>query len=154
MSFDSIENHIHKIRGMPIMLDFHLAILYGVETKRLNEQVRRNIKPESYSRNSSWGPKAQRKRAFPERGIMDLYGERRKCSLREILQGFWAGIEFLMQDLVQRYLKWNDSRHAESHFRFLWIMPKKGQKNLKADTKAELRQKFTLWLHLILVCQN
>ena len=50
MSFDSIENHIHKIRGMPIMLDFHLAILYGVETKRLNEQVRRNIKrfPDSF----------------------------------------------------------------------------------------------------------
>jgi hypothetical protein len=44
-------------------------------------------------------------RVFPERGIMDLYGERRKCSLREISQGFWAGIEFLMQDLVQRYLK-------------------------------------------------
>ena len=34
---------IHTIRGRQVMLDRDLAILYGVETKRLNEQVRRNI---------------------------------------------------------------------------------------------------------------
>ena len=38
-----IENLIHIIRGQQVMLDSDLARLYGVETKRLNEQVKRNI---------------------------------------------------------------------------------------------------------------
>ena len=38
-----IENEILVMRGQQVMLDRDLAELYGVETKRLNEQVRRNI---------------------------------------------------------------------------------------------------------------
>ena len=34
---------IYEFRGYKVMLDFDLADLYGVETKRLKEQVRRNI---------------------------------------------------------------------------------------------------------------
>ena len=34
---------IYVIRDQKVMLDEDLAELYGVETKRLNEQVRRNI---------------------------------------------------------------------------------------------------------------
>ena len=37
-----IENMIYEIRGVQVMLDSDLAILYGVETKRINEAVRRN----------------------------------------------------------------------------------------------------------------
>jgi len=37
-----IENKIYEIRGQKVMLDFDLAEMYGVETKRLKEQVRRN----------------------------------------------------------------------------------------------------------------
>ena len=40
---DQIEPLIHEIRGQRVMLDHDLAALYGVPTKRLNEQVRRNI---------------------------------------------------------------------------------------------------------------
>ena len=39
---ESIEAKILFIRGQKVMLDADLAELYGVETKRLNEQVRRN----------------------------------------------------------------------------------------------------------------
>ncbi|MDY0124209.1 ORF6N domain-containing protein [Sulfurimonas sp.] len=39
----TIENKIYTIRGMQVMVDRDLAILYGVETRRLNEQVKRNI---------------------------------------------------------------------------------------------------------------
>lgn len=39
---ERIENSIILIRGEKIMLDADLAILYGVSTKRLNEQVKRN----------------------------------------------------------------------------------------------------------------
>ena len=38
-----IENLIHVIRGQQVMIDSDLARLYGVETRRLNEQVKRNI---------------------------------------------------------------------------------------------------------------
>ncbi len=37
-----IENMIYEIRGKQVMLDSDLAKLYGVETKRINEAVRRN----------------------------------------------------------------------------------------------------------------
>lgn len=38
-----IENMIYIIRGQKVMLDSDLAKLYGVETKRLKEQVKRNL---------------------------------------------------------------------------------------------------------------
>ena len=40
---DIIKSKIHLIRGEQVMLDSDLAELYGVETKRLNEQVKRNM---------------------------------------------------------------------------------------------------------------
>ncbi len=45
-----IQQKIFEIRGEKVMLDFDLAILYSVETKRLNEQVKRNFKrfPEDF----------------------------------------------------------------------------------------------------------
>ena len=39
-----IQNKIYLIRGHKVMLDRDLAELYCVETRRLNEQVKRNIK--------------------------------------------------------------------------------------------------------------
>jgi hypothetical protein len=41
---ERIENKILLIRGQKVILDRDLAELYGVETRRLNEQVKRNIK--------------------------------------------------------------------------------------------------------------
>jgi hypothetical protein len=41
---DNILSKIYLIRGMKVMLDRDLAELYGVETKRLKEQVRRNLR--------------------------------------------------------------------------------------------------------------
>ena len=43
MQLQKIESKIFEIRGQKVMLDFDLAELYGVETKRLKEAVRRNI---------------------------------------------------------------------------------------------------------------
>lgn len=40
----SIQNRIHEIRGERVMLDFDLAALYEVETKVLNQAVKRNVK--------------------------------------------------------------------------------------------------------------
>jgi hypothetical protein len=43
MELEILKNTIFEIRGNRVMLDFHLAELYEVEVKRLNEQVKRNI---------------------------------------------------------------------------------------------------------------
>ena len=47
----SIENMIYEIRGKQVMLDSDLALLYGVETKRINEAIKRNTEkfPERFS---------------------------------------------------------------------------------------------------------
>jgi len=46
-----IEQRIYTIRGVRVILDSDLAALYGVPTKRLNEQYRRNRKrfPEDFA---------------------------------------------------------------------------------------------------------
>ena len=46
----SIQNRIYELRGQRVMLDFDLAQLYEVETKVLNQAVKRNIKrfPEDF----------------------------------------------------------------------------------------------------------
>ena len=46
----AIQSKIYEIRGERVMLDFDLAILYGVETRVLNQSVRRNIErfPEDF----------------------------------------------------------------------------------------------------------
>ena len=47
---DSIESKIFNIRGKQVMLDRDLAVLYGVETKVLNQAVKRNLErfPEDF----------------------------------------------------------------------------------------------------------
>ena len=40
--FNRIESKVLLVRGQRVMLDATLADLYGVATKRFNEQVRRN----------------------------------------------------------------------------------------------------------------
>ena len=88
---ERVERNILLIRGHRVMLDTDLAILYGVPTKRLNEQVRRNKKrfpsdfmfqltPEEVERlrsqfaTSKSGPGGRRYRpyAFTEQGVAML----------------------------------------------------------------------------------
>ncbi len=46
----TIQNLIYEIRGNKVMLDSDLAMLYQVQTKMLNQAVKRNIKrfPEDF----------------------------------------------------------------------------------------------------------
>ena len=84
-----IQNLIYEIRGHKVMLDSDLARLYGVETKRLNEAVKRNIKRfpinfmfqlnkeefknlKSQIATSSWGGVRKLPYAFTEHGITML----------------------------------------------------------------------------------
>ena len=84
-------NKIYLIRGQKVMLDEDLAELYQVETKRLNEQVRRNIErfPDDFMfklthnefenlksqfATSSWGGRRKLPLAFTEQGVSMLSG--------------------------------------------------------------------------------
>ena len=64
--FLQIEPLIRTIRGQQVLLDSDLAILYGVETKRLNQQVKRNIE------------------RFPEDFMFQLTQEEVTCSRSQI----------------------------------------------------------------------
>jgi len=84
-----IRNKIYVVRGQKVMLDEDLAAMYGVETRRLNEQVKRNRKrfPRDFmftltgkefenlmSQNatSSWGGRRKLPYAFTEQGVAML----------------------------------------------------------------------------------
>jgi ORF6N domain. len=42
MELQVIQNRIFEVRGCRVMLDFHLAELYQVETRALKQAVKRN----------------------------------------------------------------------------------------------------------------
>jgi hypothetical protein len=82
-------HRIFIIRGMKIMIDEDLAQLYGVLTRRLNEQVKRNKKRfpkdfcfrmtqkdidilKSHFATSSWGGRRKLPLAFTEQGVAML----------------------------------------------------------------------------------
>jgi len=44
MQITTLQSKIHDIRDQKIILDFDLAMLYEVETRVLNQSVKRNIK--------------------------------------------------------------------------------------------------------------
>ena len=86
-----VQQMIHVIRGERVILDSDLAALYGVETKVLNKQVKRNIErfPEDFmfqltnqevtnlrfqNGTTSWGGSRYLPHAFTEEGVAMLSG--------------------------------------------------------------------------------
>ena len=86
-----IQSKIFEIRGYKVILDFDLSEMYRVETKRLNESVKRNIKRfpsdfmfqlskdewknlKSQFATSSWGGTRKLPYAFTEQGVAMLSG--------------------------------------------------------------------------------
>lgn len=84
-----IASKIYQIRNQRVMLDNDLAELYQVETRRLNEQVKRNISRfpddfmfqltteewenlKSQNATSSWGGRRKLPYAFTEHGVLML----------------------------------------------------------------------------------
>ena len=91
MVIDDIQSRIHTIHGVQVMLDSDLAECYGVEVRRLNEQVKRNIErfPEMFCfqltgddmkilksqfATASWGGRRTKPYAFTEQGVAMLAG--------------------------------------------------------------------------------
>ena len=74
----AIENMILNIRGQQVLLDHDLARLYGVETKRLNEQVKRNME------------------RFPEDFMFQLTKDELINLKSQFVTSSWGGIGFLL----------------------------------------------------------
>lgn len=89
MELQIIQNKIYEIRGHRVMLDFELAEMYNVETRVLNQSVKRNIKrfPSDFMFQltnlefenlisqfvtSSWGGVRKLPYAFTEQGVTML----------------------------------------------------------------------------------
>ncbi|MDQ0641665.1 hypothetical protein QF042_005230 [Pedobacter sp. W3I1] len=81
-----IVNKIYLFRGVKVMLDSDLAELFGVETKRLKEQVRRNIE------------------RFPEHFMFELTKEE-----NEVLRSQFVTLE---QGKYSKYLPFAFSEHG------------------------------------------
>jgi hypothetical protein len=86
---EEIQQRIFIIRGHRVMIDADIAVLYGVTTKRLNEQVKRNLKRfpsdfmfqlnekefenlRSHFATSSWGGRRYLPYVFTEHGAIML----------------------------------------------------------------------------------
>ena len=89
VKIENIQEKIFTIRGVQVMLDRDLAKLYQVETRRINEQVKRNIERfpddfmfqlneeefkilKSHFATSSWGGIRKLPYAFTEQGVYML----------------------------------------------------------------------------------
>jgi hypothetical protein len=74
---ENLTNRIYYIRGEKVMLDFDLAMLYGVETKVFKQAVRRNIK------------------RFPEDFMFVLTRQKLNNLRSQIVTSSWGGIRYL-----------------------------------------------------------
>jgi hypothetical protein len=73
MELEQIKQSIHEIRGKKVILDFELAKMYQVETKRLKESVRRN------------------KRRFPSDFMFELSTEEWVVLRSQFASSSWGG---------------------------------------------------------------
>lgn len=74
---EEIRNRIYEIRGRQVMLDKDLAELYGVETKVLNQAVKRNAK------------------RFPDDFMFKLKNEEWEILRSQFVTSSWGGIRYL-----------------------------------------------------------
>jgi ORF6N domain len=103
VAVEAIASHILPMRGLRVMLDADLAALYGVQTRRLNEQVRRN------------------RERFPQDFIFELTPEEFADLKSQFATSSWGGrrklpLAFLtsLRLLPQRLQQVREVRHAHS----------------------------------------
>ena len=91
-----VQNLIYEIRGQKVMLDSDLARLYQVETKVLNQAVRRNIK------------------RFPEDFMFQLNNKEFANLKSQIVTSSWGGRSILRAFVkVREYLLMTSTVSAE-----------------------------------------
>ena len=138
-----ISSRIYLIRRKKVMLDEDLAELYDVETRRLNEQVKRNIlrfpkdfmfqltkmefeNLKSQSATSRWGGRRKLPNAFSEQGVAMLSGvlhsDRAIKVNIQIMRVFTQMREMLQthKDVLTK-LEQLESKDLEQDDKIIWI---------------------------------
>ena len=131
MELQIIRNMIHEIRSVYVMLDFDLASMYQVETRRLNEAVKRNIErfPHDFMfqltqeeasnlisqfATSSWGGTRKLPYVFTQEGVAMLSGILRSPKAIEvnisIMRAFVSMRQFLLNN-ISRIEEISELRH-------------------------------------------
>lgn len=113
-----IKTRIYTFRGKQVLLDRDLAEMYGVEVKRLNESVKRNIKrfPEDFAfflneeelailksqiATSSWGGDRKAPRVFTEQGVAMLSSVLRSDTAIEVNIRIMRAFVAIRQQIAQ-----------------------------------------------------
>ncbi|HRD37705.1 MAG TPA: ORF6N domain-containing protein [Bacteroidia bacterium] len=149
---------IYLLRGHKIMLDSDLAGLYGVETKRLKEQVKRNITRfpsdfmfqltlkefeilRSQIATSSWGGARHLPMAFTEQGVAMLssvLNSEKAIEVNIIIIRVFTKIRQTIMDVAQLRLAFeeikkkteNNTKNIEVVFQYLDELLEKNKKSI------------------------
>jgi hypothetical protein len=82
MEPETIQSSIYELRGVKVMLDFELAALYQVETRSLNQAVKRNMK------------------RFPKDFMFQLSGNEWENLKSQFVISSWGGSPFTLGKLL------------------------------------------------------
>ena len=165
----AVISKIHVIRGQKVMIDEDLAELYEVQTKRLNEQVKRNndrfpedfmfqlTKPEfeilkSQNATSSWGGRRIPPYAFTEHGVLMLSSVlKSKKSIEvniQIMRIFTKMRELLMshKDLILKIEKIENNLEGQGHeikvlFEYLKKLMTEKEQKIEQESRKKIGYK-------------
>lgn len=155
LNTNNIKEKIYSIRNVQVMLDSDLAVLYNVTSKRLNEQVKRNIDrfPEEFMfqltkyeleilrsqfATTSWGGRRYLPFAFTEQGVAMLSGVLKsetaiKVSI-QIMNAFVAMRKFINSNaLVFQRLDKVEIKQLEHDKKFDEVFDAIQSKNIKPE---------------------
>ncbi len=98
---DFIKNNIYIIRGQKVMLDFDLAEIYGYETSKLNQQVKRNADkfPDDFMFQIT---KEELKTIMMSQNVISRWGGTRKLPYAFTEQGIYMLMTVLKGDLATK----------------------------------------------------
>ena len=121
---DHVISKIYTVRGQKVMLDRDLAELYGVETKRVNEQVKRNCE------------------RFPEDFMFELTQEEWEILKSQIATSSWGGRRTLPSAFGQEGMA-TPANDIEP--RYLEILNGYGERTKEPGKGDQLMKRFQRW---------
>ncbi len=126
---ESIQSKIFVIRGKKVLIDRHLAELYGVPTKVLNQAVKRNIK------------------RFPLDFVFELTEEEIHNLRSQIVTSSWGGLRYKPYAFTENGVAMlssvlNSERAIQVNIQIMRVFTKLRE---MLSTHEELKKKFEEW---------
>ena len=129
LPIESIQSKIFVIRGKKVLIDRHLAELYGVPTKVLNQAVKRNIK------------------RFPLDFVFELTEEEIHNLRSQIVTSSWGGLRYKPYAFTENGVAMlssvlNSERAIQVNIQIMRVFTKLRE---MLSTHEELKKKFEEW---------